>query len=338
MALTAARGPLLSALGPTRGQIRWLAARLAVVVFSSLPALVAGLAGVSGGLARRPYYTEVDGRLPLAHLSRLLRDLPGAFVPAAIIGVVLALLADQLLTAGAIVFFDPARAPEERGKVSAAALSDGLRHLWPFLRIIGLSLVLWGVGIGLVRVLSRRLDIMAYSSGWTGATAALRLPALSALLLLVWVASVGAWAFWCRLLTVADGRRRVRRTGLLALRVFRSYPLRSWGVYVLSTIVVTLASGAVLVAWRQAEPRTVAGALGWALVWLGSLFAQAFVWLWLLRAGRLLLAAEDLATVRSAPDDPFGLPGKLLWWRRKGGDGPREGAPGAPGEPPGEIT
>jgi hypothetical protein len=307
---------LLSALQPAPGLFRWIALRLGVVILSSVPALVTSLASVSDGIARRPYYTEVDGRLPFIHLIRLFRELPGSFLPAAAIGVVLAIVADQLLTGGALAMFDPARPAGEKVKVGAAVLRDGLTHLWAFLRTIGLSLVLMGVGIGLLSFGLKKLEVMAYRSAWSGQMAVLRLPLLFTLLVLVWLASVGAWTFWCRLLTVADGRVRVRRTGLLVFLIFVRHPLRSWGLFTGLTLLTTLGSGAALLAWRRAEPRTAGGVLGWALLWLFTLFVQSLGWVWLVRAGRLLYASEGLADVRSRPDDSFRLLGRLTFWRK----------------------
>jgi hypothetical protein len=322
--------PILGALRPAPGLIRVLGLRLGIVLLASLPALIAGLSGVASGVARRPYYTDVEGKLPLVHLLRLFRDLPGGFAPAAAVGVVLVVLADQLLLGGVMALFDPARPAGEKVRVFATVLRDGLTHLWAFLRAIGLSLILWAIGIGLIRFIFKRLDVMAYQSGWSGATSVLRLPLLSTFLMLVWIASAGAWAFWCRLITAADGRQRVRRTAVLVFRVFWRHPLRSWGIFTALTLASTLVSGAVLVAWRDAEPRSVGGVVGWLSLWLATLAAQSFVWLWLVRAGRLLYASESLADIRSKPDDPFRLFSKLLWWRKKPAKAPP--APEAPAE------
>jgi hypothetical protein len=317
---------LVGALRPAPGLIRFLGLRLGIVILSSLPALIAGIEGVASGVARRPYYTAVEGKLPLVNLVRLFKDLPGGFLPAAVVGVVLAVLGDQLLLGGAVAIFDPARPPGDKVRVFATVLKDGLSHLWAFLRTIGWSLVLWAIGIGLIRFIFKKLDVMAYHSGWSGHSTVLRLPLLSTFLTLLWIASCGAWAFWCRLITAADGRRRVRRTGLLVLRVFRRHPLRSWGIFTALTLASTLLSGAVLIAWREAEPRTSGRLAGWLLLWLGTLAVQSFVWLWLVRAARLLYASDSLADIRSMPDEPFRLFAKLLWWRRK--------APAPPPEPP----
>jgi hypothetical protein len=332
VAMTGNLRPVRDGLRPARGSIRLLMMRVFIVVLSSLPALILGALGVASGAARRPYYTEVDGRLPLMHFIRLMRELPGSFVPAAILGVVLAVLADQLLTGGALVVLDPARPVGERPKVFAAVFRDGLTHIWAFLRAVFAGVVLSAAGAALLGRLFNKLNITAYHAGWTAQTALLRLPMLAVISFLVWFATVGAWVFWCRLLTVADGRRRVRRTGVLVLRVFARHPLRSWALFVGLTASSTLASAAVLVAWRQAEPKTGAGAAGWAILWLITLLLQAFVWLWLLRAGRLLYASEGLADLRSKPDDPFGLFGRLvrLVRRRSRKAASREPASGAP--------
>jgi hypothetical protein len=317
MAVSRAFRPITGGLRLARGSIRLILFRAAVVVLSSLPALIAGVAGVASGAARRPYYTEVEGRLPLMHLARVFQELPSAFVPCAVIGVVLAVFADQLLTGGALVLVDPDRPAEEKVSVSGAVFRDGLTHLWAFLRVVVLGLFVSGIGIALIRVPFKRLGDRGYLAGWTGETTVLQLPLLSAVLIVVWLATVGAWVFWSRLITVADGRRRVRRTGLLALRVLVRFPLRSWGIFVALTLGSTLASGAVLVAWRQAEPGSVGGAIRWMLLWLLTVLVQAFIWLWLLRAGRLLYVSERLADLRGKPDEPFRIFSRLAFWRRK---------------------
>lgn len=307
MAMSGAARPALSGFAPARGSIRLVLMRVSVVLASSLPALLSAWGGVAGGAARRPYYTEVEGRMPMIHLVRFFREVPSSYGPALAVGVALAILADQLVMGGALKLLDPARPDGEPVNVRQAVLRDGLSHLWAFLRAALLGLVLSGIGVALLRWPFKKLDVLGYQSGWTGLTTLLRLPLLSMGLAVVWIASVGAWVFWCRLITAADGRERVRKTGLLVLRVFARRPLRTWGLFVLLTIATTFASGAALFAWRQAEPKTGGGVLAWALLWLVTVFVQAAAWLWLLRSGRLLYASEALADVRARPDDPIGI-------------------------------
>lgn len=314
--------PVLDGLTPRRGALRLVALRMLVLALATAPGLIAGLAGVSAGAARRPFYTEVEGRLPIAHLSRFVGDLPSGYAPALGASILLAVLADQVLTGGAVVLLAPDRSPLGRVRVLATVAQEGLTHLWAFLRVVLLGVVLAGVGAALLRKPFDRLEVIGYQDAWTGETTAFLLPLLSTILTLVWFASVGAWVLWSRLIAAADGRRRVRRTGLLALQVFLRHPLRSWGLFVALTLAANLVSGAVLVAWRQAEPVRGAGVLLWIGVWLAAMLLQSLVWLWLLRAGWLLYASAGLADLRDTPDAPWGL---WAWVRRRLPWGEREG-------------
>lgn len=320
MAVTRSESPVLAGLRPAKGTIRLWALRLGLVVVMSLPALAAAMGGVSSGVARSPYYTDIAGRLPVLHLVRMARELPTALVPMMVLGVVLAVLGDQLLVGGGAALFDPARPKVGRVRVLATVLDAGLEHVWAFLRAVLFGLVFSAIGVGLIRALSRRIETAGASAGWTGEATALILPLTTFLVMALWLATAGAWVFWCRLITAADGRRVVRRTGLLVWRVFGRSPLRSWGMFVALTLVSMILSGAVLFAWRQAEPRTGGAIFGWALAWLLTLAVQAFVWVWLLRSGRLLYASPRFSDLHARPDEPFyvfRVFRKLLWWRRK---------------------
>jgi hypothetical protein len=320
------------------GTLRLLALRFLLVVLMSSPALFTGLAGVSRGAARQPYYTDPTHpwrRLPMAPLVRLLGEQLPAVLPAILLGVVLAILADQVLTGGALVLLAPERAApasaasgEQRRapvRVWVTIWREGLVHLWAFLRAVLLGALLAALGLALVRLAGRRIDLWAYRSAWTGAGEAFVSFVLT-LTALLWLASVGAWVFWCRLITAVDARWRMRRTGLLVLRVFWRHPLRSWGQFVGLTLLSLLISGGVLFGWFQAEPSTVGGALGWFTLWLITLGIQALVWLWLVHSGRLLYARPGLADIRARRDEPLFVGrlrhwrrwfGRLLWWRHR---------------------
>jgi hypothetical protein len=298
----------------------------------SLPALLSALGGVASGVARSPYYTDVSGRMPILHVARLVRELPTVFLPMTFLGVALAVLGDQLLFGGGAALFDPERPKTGRIRVLQMVLRDGLPTLWVFLRAVLLGLLLSAAGVGIIRAVTKRISTAGSRAGWTGETLTLTLPLISLVLFALWLATAGAWVFWCRLITAADGRHLVRRTGLLVWRVFARSPLRSWGLFVGLTLVSILASGAVLFAWRQAEPRSAGAVLLWATAWLSTLAVQAVVWVWLLRSGRLLYASPRFADLRARPDEPFYVWRRLLWWRKK--RAPEAMAPAATKEQP----
>lgn len=317
MALTRSEEQPRGGLWPAQGTIRLWALRLGLVVVMSLPALLSAVGGVASDVARSPYYTDVSGRMPIVHLVRMVRELPSVFLPMTFLGIALAVLGDQLLLGGGAALFDPARSQGGRVRVLPMVLRDGLPTLWAFLRAVLWGIIFSAAGVGIVRAVIKRISTAGSKAGWTAEATILTLPLIGLVLYALWLATVGAWVFWCRLIIAADGRHLVRRTGLLVWRVFARSPLRSWGVFVGLTIVSILFSGAVLFAWRQAEPRSSGAVLLWATAWLGTLAVQALVWVWLLRSARLLYASARFADLRARPDDPFHVWRKLLFWRNK---------------------
>lgn len=299
--------------GSTRafiGSIRLFLIRFGLVLLMSLPALLTSLAGVAEGPAKAPYYTEPPGKLPFVHLTRLVRDLPSAFLGGLALAIVFAVLLDQLLLAAAVQLADPARPAERKVRVLSVVAKEGLVHLWPFLRAIGWSFGLIALGSGLIRALYKKLSHQGELAGWTGKTMVLMLPLLAAVLFLVWFAGVSAWLFWTRLISAADARRKVRRTGVVALKVFWRRPLRSWGLFVLLSTFSIVLSGAVLFSWRFSEPRGISTLL-WAMGFLMTAALQAAVWVYLVRAGMLLYSSDICSDLRTVPDESFRLWGRL---------------------------
>ena len=282
--------------------LRWL-----LVLAASAPAWLVAWSGVSDGPARAPYYTDVVGRLPVIHFTRLLRDLPEAYVPAALASVVLGLLGSLLLTAGTLAVLDPQRPPTGLRALGGDLWRGGTAHLAAFLRIGALEIVLIGLGLAALGAAFGKLDTAGDRAGWTGYTLVVALPRLKVLASVAWLAIVGAWGWTVRGLTVADGRRRVRRTGLVALRLWGRHPARGPLLFVAVTLGVVLASGALVVAWRQDPPGGLGGVAARVGAWWAVLVLHAWVWLWLQRLLRSLLEAPTLAAVRQRPDDALGL-------------------------------
>lgn len=309
------------------GSIRLFLIRLGLISLMSLPAFLGAFAGVADGPGRAPYYTETAGKLPLIHLVRLIRDLPGAVLPAIFIALILCVLLDQLLLGGAVYLANPARPLEPKAKVMEALSREGLAHLWPFLRAIGLGFVLFGLGGALIRAFSKKLFSMGEEAGWTGKTMTMTLPMLTSALLLFWFASVAAWLFWCRVISAADGRRKVRRSGLLALKVFIRRPMRSWGLFALLSTISIVLSGAVLFAWRLSEPRG-ASIFFWLIGFLATLALQAMLWVFFVRDAMLLYSSDVFSNLRAAPDQSFRLWSRCLAFVKPGG--PKKAVPKEP--------
>jgi hypothetical protein len=307
MAVTRKNRPYLDGLRPARGALRIVAWRWVFALITSLPAALTAFGYLSSDAGRRPYYTSVQGPLPVFHLLRFMESLPDSFLPAALISVMLAVIADQLLTAGALALLDPGRPEGDRRGALAVIAHEGGAHLGAFARITLYGLALFGLGVLVVSRVSGRISLANDRVGATMLTTVVIVPLVMATLLLFWFAIVGAWVLWCRVLTVADGRRRVRRTGLLVLGVWRRRIVRALLLPTLLTLAAALLPGIIPIAWRMAAPATRGAVFGWFAAWLLALFAQAFVWQWVIRATRLMYSAPELDPLRESPDAPLGL-------------------------------
>lgn len=233
------------------------------MLLAGLPALAASLGAVSTA-AHQPYYTEVQGRLPLFHLLRLLHDLPlGSLAALTGLAVVLALLGEQILVAGGLEWLERARGGRAEGRALRAVLTGGARWLLPMLRVVLLAASCAGAGLIAIRWVFDLLADHGELAGWTGRTQLLVLPAMRLLVSVLWLSFIGAWAFWCRVLMVADGRRTVRTAWLLSLRVIRRRPVRAPLFFITMTMAGQVGAGVVLVIWRQYPPLGGIGVASW---------------------------------------------------------------------------
>lgn len=295
-----------------RGSIRLFLVRFGFMLLMSAPMTLIALVGVAEGPGKSPYFTEPKGLLPFVHLVKLVMELPKAVVPGVLVTALLCVFVDQILLGGAVSLADPSRVQDEKPRVLSAVGKEGLVHLWPFLRAVGLGLLPLFVGSGLLRVLAKKLNAMGELSGWTGKTMMVTLPMLNAVLMLIWFGCTAAWIFWCRLICAADNRRIARRSAVLALRVFVRRPIPSLVSFAFLSIISIVLSGAVLFGWRFSDPRG-ASLFFWVSAFLGTLAVQALLWLYLVRAGMLLYSSDTFLDLRSAPDESF-----RLWSRLKG--------------------
>jgi len=293
-----------------RGSIAIIAMRVVLLVLAALPTLVMLGSAIASDPARRPYFTDVEGRLPIVHLLRFFEQLPSLSAPIAL-GVVIALLGEQVLVAGALAWLGP-RAERKAG-VFGRVLQTGFSWLGPMLRVMLGAAVLVVAGSWAIDRLLSKIGSYGEVANWSGYTLGVLLPFLQGIATLLWTALVGAWAFWCRVVCIASERRQVRSAARVALFVFWRAPWRAPLFFVSVTVGSFLASAAVLIIWRQLPPPTVGHVIFIALVWLLTLVAQAWLWHWLLRSARLLYATKRFADLHTLPDLAFE---PRVWLRR----------------------
>lgn len=313
----AVRRPWLAALRPVRGSIRLMALRWLLFVAAALPALAVSLGGIRAEVANRSYFAAAPDPLPLIPLARLLERLPASIWGALLAVAVVVWAGNQLLTAGAVTLFGTAGGG--RPRVWRTVFEAGTRSLWAYLRIALTALVLAALGARLIGAIGGRLLDHGQQELWT-MQARLLVHAGRGAAILCWLTLVGVFAWWCRVIVVADERRRVRRVWTVVLRLWRRRPLGALALHFLLALGGLLAGAGALFAWRQSG----AGVTGWALAWLAVLAGLSFLWHWRLRAGRLMWSSPDLIDLRAVPDVPWRLPARLLGALRRGS---RRGAP-----------
>jgi len=292
---------------------RLLVARVSLIGLASLPTALAVRGSLASGPGAAPWFTDVEGRMPFVHTLRFFADLP-SIAPMLVFAAALTVLGNQLLTAGALAIFLSRSSDPDRAGVLRSARKHGLRHLGPFLRILALGV---GTSALVVSLVGAAIDALAHVGerrGWTAATMILVLPGLRVLSVAGGLATVGAGMLAARALTVADGRRRVRRTAILALRLCWRARLRWVGPFVVATIATTVGSGAVVLAWFQSAPAGAA-LLGWLGLWVLVIVVQATVWLWLVHGVAGIVDDPRVADLRSVPDTAFRFVSR--WLRRR---------------------
>ena len=304
----AVKRAFLEGLGTVKGSFRLVIMRWTLWILAGTPGVLIGLGALGDTVGRRPYFTEAADPLPVFELVRLAGAIPGAVWGALTAGVVGAWLGNLLLTAGAVEVLGRTR--ETKVRVWRTVFETGTRTFWVYLRLALLGAVLIFGGAKLLGVIFDRLVDHGAAAGWTGQSLARTVPLVHGVLLLTWATLVGVMIWWCKVITVADERRLVRRLPLMVLRLWWRRPLQGVVFHVVLSVVTLFASAAVLFGWRQ----SAAGPAGWIVLWLVVLGVMAFVWHWRLRACCLVWVGADLQDLQDQPDEPWHLTGRL--WRR----------------------
>ena len=293
---------------------RLVAWRLMFLSFCGLPSLFVAWGTLSGGAARQAYYTAHDmgvGALPLVRVERLLSGLSPVFFVAAALGALAAVILDLLLTAGAIATLDDENRDSRRIGV---VLRRGATHLAPVLRILVMAVVGMAAGAGLIDLVFDRIDVHGHRAHWDAARMYGLIPLARTMLTLLWISLVGALSLVCRVVTVCDGRRVVRRSLILTLQVCWRHPIRALATFSIVTLIVEAIAGLVMVGWRLPIAEGTGQAAVRSVLWLAMLFVQAWVWRALVATVRGVYVNpgdERVLAIRARPDAGFALPSRL---------------------------
>jgi hypothetical protein len=287
------------------GSGRLMALRWLMFVVAALPGMAAGLGGIGESIGNRPYFSAAPDPLPLIPLVRMVELVPGPVWAALLLAAVTAWVGNLLLTAGAVTLFDPAR--RGRPRIWRMVFDAGANNLWAYLRISLTALVLVVVGARVIAMLAEQILEHGQVAGWT-MRSRFMLHVGRGLATVCWLTLVGVFAWWCRVIVAADGRRRVRRLWAVVPRLWWRRPFAALLPHLLLALFALLAGSWVLYLWRQSS----AGTIGWALSWLTVLAGVTLLWHWRLRSGRLLWSEAGLDDLRAVPDAPWRFARRLF--------------------------
>lgn len=294
-------GAVIGGLALRPGSLRLIALRVVTLLLFSLPALLAARCGITDQIGHDPRLVPAEPQA-FEVVSAVLRDLPPAALLSAGLAAALFWLFEQALVASTLILLSPALTAGPT-RIWATLWGRGWPQVSTFIRVGLVDLVLAAGGLSIVSLIGTRLDRAADAGGWRGITQVVVMPGLVILLAWLWLTVVGTFGLWCRVLIVADGRRRVRRVLLLALRALYRAPFRGLGAFVAIAFGSHLLGAVFLVVQAPGK----GGSLVASSTWLVYLLVQAYVWHWLLHAGRRLYAEKRFAAVREGSDQPFGV-------------------------------
>ncbi len=267
-----------------------IALRMGVLMLLTLPVGLIARWGINDHQGASPYWmAQTDGDGGIGSFNLLvgsLTDLSPVWWGVVLVSVVLFIAFKQLLDATALMLVRPVGTNRESRPpptIPATFFGPAWGLFWRFIRIAVVGWVVFIAGMLLIGLLFDRLADSGVRSGATGLWQMVLLPGLHVSVQSGWFLTVAAVTFWCRLILVADDRKRVRRVILPACRQLG----RSWSValalFVLLPLLVQIL-GAGLLAGQIHQDASSSGLAIWVL-YLG---VQSYIWYWLIHTGQLI--------------------------------------------------
>ncbi|MGF1457331.1 MAG: hypothetical protein ACFB6R_18390 [Alphaproteobacteria bacterium] len=289
--------PVRSGFALVPGSIGLIALRILATLAAIAPAMLAAW-GEATAAARSAFFSEAPlpmGAGPFFDLFGQVMAGAGASLPVVL---VLALIFKLLLDGGAMAWFTAQATGGAPGGFFGfwrTVFGEGWRWFWAMLRIALVPVILLGAGLaGLAFALADAADPAGLPADRTAFEIYVLAPGLGGACLLVLSWLTGALALHMRAVSVVNGRRNTAVALWRGLGILVRRPFQATLLYVLVTGVVALASAALVLAWRDMDPR---GEWLWALVglWAFAILVQAYVWHGLTRGACLLSLSRDHA-------------------------------------------
>jgi hypothetical protein len=190
--------------------------------------------------------------------------------------------------AGAVQIFN-----SSRFDVPRKVFANGWPYLGRFVRIAVVAILAIIAFHLALKFFFNSLATRAELEDWTVKQSLFDLNLWRAVMTFTALTLVGTFAFWARVITVSDSRRRLRRLPLLLLRLFVRRPVSAL-IFQSATIAIVLFVQAVaLWSWRQSG-----GGLAWLVLWAMLLLIASWIWQLRVRAALAIWQHEDLRETR----------------------------------------
>jgi len=268
---------------PTAGIWRVVLSRWALYVVAMLPGLLALTSHLKQTIGLRPWFQDVEMPLDILSLKLVAAELPGG-VSLLMLGALVVWILQLVWLAGAVQILDT-----PGNNVPRKILANGWPYLGRFARIAVFAILAIIAFHLALKFLFGSLAARAELEDWTVRRSLFDLNLWRAAMTFTALTLVGTFAFWARVITVADSRRKLRRLPLLLVRLFVRRPISAL-MFQFATIAVVLCVQAIaLWSWRQSG-----GGLAWLLLWAMLLLVASWIWQLRIRAALTIWQHEGL--------------------------------------------
>ena len=272
---------------PTAGTWRVVFSRWALYVVALLPGLAAMSSHLKQTVGLRPWFQDVEMPLDMLSIKFVAAELSGG-MPLLMLGALFVWVLQLVWLAGAVEIFNASRFDVPR-KVFA----NGWPYLGRFVRIAVFAILAIIAFQFALKFLFGSLATRAELEDWTVQKSLFDLNLWRAVMTFTALTLVGTFAFWARVITVADSRRKLRRLPLLLLRLFVRRPVSALIFQFAAIAVVLFVQAVALWSWRQSG-----GGLAWLVLWAMLLLIASWIWQLRIRAALAIWQREDLRVVR----------------------------------------
>ena len=272
---------------PTAGTWRVVLSRWALYVVAMLPGLLAMKRHLEQTVGLRPWFQDVEMPLDMLSFKFVAAELSGG-ISLLMLGAFLVWALQLVWLAGAVQILDASK-----NYLPRKIFANGWSYLGRFVRIAVFSILAIIAFHLALKFVFGSLATRAELEDWTVQKSFFDLNLWRAVLTFTALTLVGTFAFWARVITVADSRRKLRRLPLLLLRLFVRRPVSALVFQFAAIAVVLFVQAVALWSWRQSG-----GGLAWLLFWAALLLVASWIWQLRIRAALIIWQREDLRVVR----------------------------------------